>query len=1020
MIDKKILELRQLAKDFINPGKDYRGAPFWSWNDRLSVPELKRQVRDMKLRGMGGFFMHSREGLETPYLSDEWMKCIRETVAEAKRCGMNTWLYDEDRWPSGAAGGIVPSKGGDECRAKGLVMKIIAQGTVKPTGKELAVFRVRLEGEKIKFLERISGLSEVILKAGEKILIYEIWISEPSAWYNWETYGDNLSFQSVALFRDVTYAAYKKEVGREFGKTVPGIFTDEPHIHGFAPRESVRWISWTTVFGDYFKKKRGYDILEKIPYFFFTGPESITVRHDYWHTIAELFEEAFSKQLGDWCQKNRIAFTGHYLHEDELDNHVLHAGSIMPNYIHHQQPGVDILTESIDETLTVKQCSSVAHQFGRKFILSELYGCTGWDFSFEGQKWVGDWQFVLGVTTRCQHLALYSLKGCRKRDYPPSFNYNTTWWKKNKVVEDYFARQSLLLTQGTPIQDILVIHPIASAWCVMSDNKGHDEARKMGLEFKAFLEMLLGLHRDFDLGDETILARYGSVAGNKLIVNQGKYKAAIIPSMLTVGLKTVQLLQKFLDADGWVIAVEPTPELMDAKPARQELAKFFGNARCILVSEKMKVKEVMDRILPRRVSVKANTGEEEKAVICQEKNFGQAGIYVMANTDRNSPHDVQVTVARSGLVEEFDLLSGRIRPVVSENMSGQTRFTAQFGPAGSKAYVVDASRSPVKNIPPVADKLLETVFLGPVWQFKRTEPNALTLDACEYRIRQERWSSAMPVWKAQKELRKRLGMVSVHTNGIAQRWTWVHKPHANDGTPAQFRLHFTAREIPKNPVYLVLEGAEDYEIKVNGQNMSSCPRGWWLDRSFDRVLIKGIVKGENTIILSCAYRNSMEVEDCYLIGDFGVEAVTRELTVEPSVLRAGDWSLQGYPHYAGAMVYSGHFRIKQKPDRVVLMVGKNHSITIEALVNGKLAGDIPWRAADGLDITTNTRKGKNKLELIVYGCPKNLLGPLHATAGKIKWTGAGNFRTEGNSYSQEPVLSPWGIMAQVRIETFGK
>jgi len=52
-----------------------------------------------------------------------------------------------------------------------------------------------------------------------------------------------------------------------------------------------------------------------------------------------------------------------------------------------------------------------------------------------------------------------------KRDYPPSFNYNNTWWKYNKVHEDYFARLALMLTQGEPVRDVLVVHPIASAWC---------------------------------------------------------------------------------------------------------------------------------------------------------------------------------------------------------------------------------------------------------------------------------------------------------------------------------------------------------------------------------------------------------------------------------------------------------------------------------------------------------------------------------------------------------------------------
>ena len=56
---------------------------------------------------MGGFFMHSRTGLATPYLGREWMKAVETCTQEAKKLGLEAWLYDEDRWPSGAAGGLV-------------------------------------------------------------------------------------------------------------------------------------------------------------------------------------------------------------------------------------------------------------------------------------------------------------------------------------------------------------------------------------------------------------------------------------------------------------------------------------------------------------------------------------------------------------------------------------------------------------------------------------------------------------------------------------------------------------------------------------------------------------------------------------------------------------------------------------------------------------------------------------------------------------------------------------------------
>ena len=70
------------------------------------IPELLRQIRELKKMGFGGFFMHSRVGLNTVYLSNEWFDCVRACVQEAEKLGINAWLYDEDRWPSGFAGSL--------------------------------------------------------------------------------------------------------------------------------------------------------------------------------------------------------------------------------------------------------------------------------------------------------------------------------------------------------------------------------------------------------------------------------------------------------------------------------------------------------------------------------------------------------------------------------------------------------------------------------------------------------------------------------------------------------------------------------------------------------------------------------------------------------------------------------------------------------------------------------------------------------------------------------------------------
>ena len=93
------------------PPADYRPIPFWSWNEKLEPEVLREQIRQMHDAGIGGFFMHARGGLQTAYLSPEWMSCVEACIDEADKLGMNAWLYDENGWPSGFGGGAVNGLG---------------------------------------------------------------------------------------------------------------------------------------------------------------------------------------------------------------------------------------------------------------------------------------------------------------------------------------------------------------------------------------------------------------------------------------------------------------------------------------------------------------------------------------------------------------------------------------------------------------------------------------------------------------------------------------------------------------------------------------------------------------------------------------------------------------------------------------------------------------------------------------------------------------------------------------------
>ena len=44
-------ELMELLK---SPPKEYKGVPFWSWNDKLDPELLMWQIREMDKAGLGG------------------------------------------------------------------------------------------------------------------------------------------------------------------------------------------------------------------------------------------------------------------------------------------------------------------------------------------------------------------------------------------------------------------------------------------------------------------------------------------------------------------------------------------------------------------------------------------------------------------------------------------------------------------------------------------------------------------------------------------------------------------------------------------------------------------------------------------------------------------------------------------------------------------------------------------------------------------------------------------------------
>jgi len=1034
---------------FKTPGSIYRGAPFWAWNGKLDPVELRRQIRLMKQMGLGGFFMHARVGLDTAYLSKEWFDAVRACVDEAGKQEMQAWLYDEDRWPSGAAGGLVTRH--PEYRARRLTIRLLPPGTtVKRTAQTLAVFVARIDGATARDVRLVPAGKAPAAVAGETILHCFVETEACSDWFNGQTYLDTMNPAAVKAFIRVTHEAYRKQVGQAFGKRIPGIFTDEPDIR--VALQELRGdppgvqLSWTDRLPAVFRKRYGYDLLPRLLELAFdveATPVS-QARYHYHDCVTHLFVDSFSRQVGDWCGRNGIQFTGHLMCEDSLSSQTDRVGDCMRFYEFMQAPGMDMLTENWRIFATAKQVSSAARQFGRPWRLTETYGCTGWDFPFAGHKALGDWQVACGINFRCQHLSWYTMQGEAKRDYPAAIFYQSPWWNLYGKVEDYFARVHAVMTRGTEVRDLLMVHPIESAWLATRRPTSADPARaQIDQAFLETTDVLLGAHLDFDYGDEELLSRHARVVRSKgrveLRVGRAVYRSVLVPAQITMRQTTLNLLKRFRAAGGTVVFAGRTATHVDALASDAVVQFASGGVRVDAPGAAL-----VEALAPttRRVSISDAEGREITAALYMLREDRENFYLFVCNTGEDfvagRKQNAFASLARDRRLAFPDV---RIRgfaeaagqPVVLDPETGNT--------AGADAAKTAAGWEIRTNLPALASRLYQipkraaksAPALRPVlqparsetldqgaWTCRLSEANVLVLDRCAFRIGAEAWQPATEILRVDYAVRQALG-VKGRGGAMVQPWARPVPAHPRT-TPLTLEYSFTVEQMPSGDLFLALECPELFSIRLNGAPVESEPAcGWWTDRSLQKLRLDptALRLGRNTLQMKTTFAETCSgLEIAYLLGNFGARVDGAEITLTTPVasLTLGDWCGQGLPFYAGHVAY--HRMIQPQPaagERVFVCVPEYRGVGVRVLVNGQAAGIIGWEPNE-VEITHLLDGTPAELVIEVLGHRRNSHGPFHINTKWPAWTGPGEFKCDAERWFDGYQLVPCGLMQPPRID----
>jgi hypothetical protein len=644
----------------------------------------------------------------------------------------------------------------------------------------------------------------------------------------------------------------------------------------------------------------------------------------------------------------------------------------------------------------------VQHQLNRRWVLSETYGCTGWDFSFEGHKAIGDWQAALGINLRCQHLSWYTMAGQAKRDYPASIHYQSPWWEFYSRVEDYFARINVLTSRGEAMRPLLVLHPVESVWSLAGlDWKQHEAVGELDGQHEQLRQWLLEEHLDFDYGDEDMLDRWGEVVRNEsgpaFRLYEARYEAVLVPPMVTMRSSTLEMLKQFAEAGGKVIFCGDVPAYVDALPAEDGSFDFVVD--CTAVDwDREAVTAAADA--GRVVSIKGENGGEYPSILSLLHHYDGRLFLFMCNTDREKatgPLTVQLTA--EGPVELWDAETGQCYGVDAEQVDGEVRFETSLPATGSRLFVIGGEQRNLPRRPHLRERK-SSVLPDEDWTVQLSESNVLVLERVSYRIEDGNWQGPEEVLKADMAIRNELGLQ--HRGGqMVQPWA---RSGDRNGPSADVELtwDFNADCLPSGELKLALEDPERYEISLNGQPIpADADCGWWVDRSIRLLPLDPVilVEGRNQLRLRGRYDDGAGLEAMFLMGDFSVRVDGAAATVDaPEAPGFGDWVEQGLPFYAGAVTFRRSIEVDPRAaDRVFVEVPAYRGTCVRVLVDGSEAGIISWQPheVEITDMVQNTDSIDLALEVVSHR--RNAFGPLHNTETWPRWTGPAQFVTTGTS-----------------------
>jgi hypothetical protein len=971
--------------NFENVPRTFTQVPFWFWNGPLDPNQFREQLRQMNSKGVYAAMPHPRFGMDRrQYLQEPFWRAMAAAIDEARKLNMQIWLYDEYNWPSGGAGGRV-TDGHPELYPRGLDYYVqnvndgprtISIANPEPTEANMERFEKIVRG----FIKKNdapansyepwgeitadgSGITGSVGEGQWNVLVFFQCLGRnPSPLdHGSNSMTDYLSAEPVERFLALTHDQYYKRFGRDFGGTIPAIFTDESSTTSPSP------FPWTERFAEEFKARHGKNILDSLPLLLDPDSEAGSkLRLAYWQTVADLFAENFMGHCASWCHEHGIKLIGH-IYEENIRSYA-HAAQLMTILRPMDSPGFDALGPRCPAN-GAKAAISVAHLDEKDEAMCECMGLAGgWNCTMDMLRTGYNGLGILGVSRFVPHAFFQTLDNPRV-ECPPSFFYDNPYWKYYKKIADLSARLSYFNHIGRHVAPCAVYYPIESLWADSVGGKGQNvlpwqhrsegnaDAARTCTVFNDLIDGLFARRWDMDIVDDHLLAKSSVKAGSnssKICIGPEEFRVLIVPPVTAIGAKALEAIDGFLQQGGEVVWLERLPRLtwpLNPSQPQATLQKWLGSGK----------PEIGHVVKVGKGKLAFLSGDRRRICDYLEKEPGPE-IAVSGNLE-----SLRVEHRRTQDTDYFLLFNDSEEFVAGRVLLGKSGVPVLVDMDTGSAYsgVVDRSGLEVRLRPHQSMCVIYSADKMdlPAWSCER--PQGEKLDLSEGWTIQlvgsdldDKWESSigatsiqLPVFRVKKRQFKNVpGWTDAGYSD--SEWDRIHVLRGaglfTDNSSILLRA-----VLPPGTAALKrpLPVTGEYALWVNGRLVEENLGPRFSEKG--QIELKDLLTGNHDILAVETFSHS---------GPAGLSGPIELVCGPGKIDRLKSWEQLGFGFYSGRVLYRRQLNVEGRFKRAWLDLGQVQHY-VEVFVNGRFIDTLLWPPYE-LDVTKYLKEGKNELVLV--------------------------------------------------------